>query len=254
MSITAVAAGSFRYRSAHGSALLAPGALLLGNAGSAYECTFEHSPGDRCIHFAYAPEALEEIAAAVPSVRRTEFRIHRIPPVPAILPLSVRAELQAAVHDAVRWEGLSFALAGEVLGLLADAARPSAPRSRRDERRVSEVLHAIETRYAEPQSIAELASMACMSPYHFMRTFREIVGATPYQYLLHTRLRRAAIAMGETGEPISAIAYDAGFGDLSTFAKAFRRAFNLTPGQFRVQVTAGRKAGAIASPLQRRSL
>jgi hypothetical protein len=85
MSITAIAAGSFCYRSTHGNALLAPGALLLGNAGSAYECSFERSPGDRGLHFAYAPDLLEEVAAAVPSVRHTEFPVHRIPPVSAIL-------------------------------------------------------------------------------------------------------------------------------------------------------------------------
>jgi AraC family transcriptional regulator len=239
VSIVVIAAGSFRYRSTHGSVMLAPGALLLGNAGSTYECTFAHSPGDRCIHFAYTPDLIEEIAREVPAARGTEFRMHRIPPVPAILSLSARAVLQSATHDRERWEELALSAAGQVLGLLSDEAKPVAPRSRRDERRVSEVLQAIETRHAEPLSIAKLSSMACMSPYHFMRTFRALVGVSPYQYLLHTRLRQAALAVGETSESIAAIAYGAGFGDLSTFAKAFRRAFALTPVQFRAAVRAG---------------
>jgi AraC family transcriptional regulator len=98
----------------------------------------------------------------------------------------------------------------------------------------------IESRHTEPFAIAELASIACMSPCHFMRTFRDAVGVTPYQYLLRTRLRYVAIDLGTTNEPVSAIAFDAGFGDLSTFAGMFRRVFGLSPGRYREEVNAGR--------------
>lgn len=241
MSIAAVVAGSFRYRSTRGSVMLAPGALLLGNFGSAYECTFDHSPGDRCINFAYTPACFEEIARGVPAARRMDFSSHRIPPVPAILPLAARAELHGVQHDAMRWEELSLSIAGDVLGLLTDDAPHRSPRSGRDERRVLSALQMIEDCYAEPLSIAELAGVACMSPYHFMRTFRDVVGVTAYQYLLQTRLRHAAVGLGTTREPVSAIAFGAGFGDLSTFAEAFRRSFDLTPSQYRAAVGAGAK-------------
>src|SRR5258708_4282595 len=71
-------------------------------------------------------------------------------------------------------------------------------RNDRDERRISGVLQEIETRYTEPLSIAELACIARMSPWHFMRIFRDVVGVTPYQYLLRTRLRHAAVELGTT--------------------------------------------------------
>ena len=54
--IGAIIEGSFRYRSTHGSAILTPGALLLGNAGDPFECTYEHTLGDRCISFYYTPD------------------------------------------------------------------------------------------------------------------------------------------------------------------------------------------------------
>ena len=60
-----------------------------------------------------------------------------------------------------------------------------------------------------------------MNPCHFMRIFHDIVGVTSYQYLLQTRPRHVAIALGTTREPISAVAFDAGFGDLSTSRKCF---------------------------------
>ena len=40
----------------------------------------------------------------------------------------------------------------------------------------------------------DLAGTAAMSPYHFLRTFRAVVGMTPHQYILHTRLHRAAVS------------------------------------------------------------
>ena len=126
-------------------------------------------------------------------------------------------------------------------GLLAGPAYSNRPPSRRDERRVADALHVIEARYVEPLSIAELAGVACMSPYHFMRTFRQVVGLSAYQYLLQTRLRHAAIALGTTSEPVSAIAFDAGFGDLSTFSETFRRVFDLAPGQYRIAISSRMK-------------
>ena len=78
-----------------------------------------------------------------------------------------------------------------------------------------------------------LAREAGMSPYHFLRTFRQVAGVTPHQYVLRTRLNRAAVRLRTCGEPISAIAFDAGFGDLSTFNRRFRRLMGCSPGAYR---------------------
>jgi AraC-like DNA-binding protein len=56
---------------------------------------------------------------------------------------------------------------------------------------------------------------------------------TPYQFLLAQRLRRAAVRLRQTTDPISGIAYEAGFGDLSTFNRRFRRIIGMTPGVWR---------------------
>ena len=68
-----------------------------------------------------------------------------------------------------------------------------------------------------------------MSPYHFLRTFRAVVGMTPHQYILHTRLHRAAVRLRRTADSISAIAFAAGFNDLSTFNRRFARIMGLSP-------------------------
>ena len=74
-----------------------------------------------------------------------------------------------------------------------------------------------------------------MSPYHFLRTFREVVGVTPYQYVLRTRLHRAAVRLRRSSAPISTIAFDAGFNDLSTFNRRFRRLMGSSPRAYRAR-------------------
>jgi len=82
-------------------------------------------------------------------------------------------------------------------------------------------------------SVGALAREAGMSPYHFLRTFRRVAGMPPHQFVLRLRLNRAAIRLRTTQEPISAIALDAGFADLSTFNRRFRRIMGVTPGAYR---------------------
>ena len=73
-----------------------------------------------------------------------------------------------------------------------------------------------------------------MSPYHFLRTFRAVAGVTPYQFILGQRLRQAATRMRQTTDPIADIAFESGFGDLSTFNRRFRRVMGVTPGAWRL--------------------
>jgi AraC-like DNA-binding protein len=229
--IVAVAEGSFRYRTDQGEALLYPGALMLGNAGAAYECGHEHGVGDRCICVHYAPALFEEIAAGS---RRQRFGAAMLPALPSLAALTVAVERVASgPAEAAAAEALAFALAEKVTATAA--GEPSAQRGPKaaDARRVSAVLREIEADAASPLDLGAMALRAGMSPYHFLRTFRRLTGVTPYRYVLELRLRRAAACIADTREPISAIAFDEGFGDLSTFNGRFRRTFSMTPSAYR---------------------
>ena len=85
----------------------------------------------------------------------------------------------------------------------------------------------------EELSLGALARDAALSPYHFLRVFRARVGMTPHQYVLRTRLHRAAVELRTSDRPIAAIALDAGFNDLSTFNRQGKRAQGASPGAFR---------------------
>jgi AraC family transcriptional regulator len=209
--IAAVTEGSFECRSTRGAAVLAPGALLLGNEGDRFECGHRHGTGDRCLAFHFMPDSLEGIVAAVP----------RLPPLPALLPLCAAAEAARDAGDGTRLEELACASP-------APSPRrwpmPAGPRQRRIEAEAGETL-----------SLANLAHDAAMSRYHFLRVFRQVVGMTPYQYALYTRLHRAAVRLRRSDEPVLAVALDAGFADLSTFNRRFRRLVGMTPSAFRAR-------------------
>jgi AraC family transcriptional regulator len=231
--IAAVTAGTFHYRTTVGGAVLAPGAVLLGNHGTCFECGHEHSTGDRCLSFHFAPDQLESIVAAVPGVRRAAFTVPRLPPLPSLVPLLATAEAARDDGDSAELEELALRLPAGVAAIVAGAAKVQRSPTARDARRIADALRRIEAEAGENLALADLAREAAMSPYHFLRTFRQVVGLTPHQFVLHTRLHRAAVRLRRSDEAVSAIAFDLGFNDLSTFNRRFRRVTGLSPTAYR---------------------
>jgi AraC family transcriptional regulator len=227
--IAAVLHGTFQYRTAHGSATLAAGALLLGNAGTCFECGHQHGVGDRCLSFHFAPDYFEDVVAAVPGARRAAFAVPRLAPSASFTPLIAAAE----TADAMELEELSLCIAGAAAARLAETKRDAAAPSHRDAQRVSEAVRRIEAEAHEPLTVGALAAAAAMSPYHFLRRFRAVIGITPHQFVLAQRLRRAAARLRQSDESVTAIAYEAGFSDLSTFNRRFRRIMGVTPTGYR---------------------
>jgi AraC-like DNA-binding protein len=238
--IAAVLEGSFRYRTTQGSALLASGAVLLGNHNHCFECGHEHGVGDRCLSFHFAPEFLEGVLAAVPGARQLAFAIPRLPPLPSMISLIAAAEAARDAGDAARLEEHALQFAGSVSAALADTGRTPAEPSRRDQRRIATALRRIEADAHQSLSLAGLAREAAMSPYHFLRTFRAVVGLTPHQFVLHTRLHRAAVHLLRSHDDVCAIALASGFNDLSTFNRRFRSLTGMTPTAYRNAAAARR--------------
>jgi AraC family transcriptional regulator len=240
MCVAVVTSGTFTYRTTQGTAVLAPGAALLGNDGHCFECGHEHGVGDRCLSFHFSPELVESVVSALPGARQLAFTRPALPPLPELIPVVADA---AAARDGsaaeTSFEELALSLVAKVgaalAGLHSSARLPQRVRdpNKRDARRVTEALRRIEAESGLPLSLQELASDAAMSPYHFLRTFRAVAGVTPHQYVLHTRLQRAAERLRSSNDRISVIALEAGFSDLSTFNRRFRRLLGASPGAYR---------------------
>jgi AraC-like DNA-binding protein len=86
-----------------------------------------------------------------------------------------------------------------------------------------------------------VARTSGLSAFHFLRLFTKVLGVTPHQYLLRSRLRRAAQLLADESLPITGIALDVGFNDLSNFVRTFRRAAGVSPRGFRAAARGERK-------------
>ena len=239
--MAAVLEGSFQYRCDSGRALLYPGAVMLGNLGACYECGHDHGSGDRCVSLHVSPALFGEIAASMAGGSGFRFQAAMLPALKALYrPMAEIAALTAntgaastATPNHMAVEELVIDMAETVVEAAAGGTARSISPSPADSRRISRVLRHIEAHAAEAIDLGSLAAVACMSKYHFLRSFRRSTGVTPHQYLLGLRLHRAAQRLCSSRDPVSAIAYDAGFGDLSTFNASFRARFGASPGNFR---------------------
>jgi AraC-like DNA-binding protein len=232
--VAVVLAGSFLARTDRGRVLLGPGAILLGNAGSAYEYRHVDDGGDRSIMFDYDEALLEEVGRSLGAGLRARAAFERacIPPSAgsAAAAALAREALRGVDPDALREAGLAVlaaALTGRQAG--ASAARPSP----HQQRRVAQVMRRIEQHPADDCSLDSLARMAGLSSFHFLRVFRALTGQTPRQFVIAARLRAAAALLCTTRDPVIAIALNAGFGDLSHFHASFTRWFGTSPRAYR---------------------
>ncbi|MCE9521761.1 MAG: AraC family transcriptional regulator [Alphaproteobacteria bacterium] len=235
VSIAAVIAGTFHYRGDAGAALLYPGSLMLGNAGTCFECGHKHGTGDRCIAFHFAPSLFEEVSATAAGSHCFRFTAPMLPAMPDLMPMLVEIEASSGSARAIAGETLALRLVELVGGALSGVRAPTLAPSSGDARRVSAVLRYIEHNADGAIDLDRLAAMAAISKYHFLRVFRRVTGLTPYKFLLGVRMRRAAVRLRTSRAPVSQIAFEAGFGDLSTFNKRFRDLFGATPSRFRLR-------------------
>jgi AraC family transcriptional regulator len=100
--------------------------------------------------------------------------------------------------------------------------------------RMRRVLDYIDQHLEDDISISELAQVAHLSEFHFARVFATTMGMPPQRYVSQRRLAAAKKMIGVGKLPLSEIAFRSGFSSQASFTRAFRRATNMTPGEFRL--------------------
>lgn len=225
--------GTFSYCSSRGESILAPGAILLGNPCDCFECGHQHSIGDSCLSFHLDPGFYEAILAEIPGGPRG-LTLDR----PAMPPQSRHAFLllkaDAALDDPRAAEEFAYEVAAYVATRIADAPVTTCVAAS-TAKRIQETAHWIKSNADQPLPLVGLAAQACMSPYHFLREFKRVIGMTPHQFVLSLRLRNAAKRLRHGDEPVLQIAIESGFSDLSEFHRRFRRMLGVTPGDYRIR-------------------
>jgi AraC family transcriptional regulator len=87
----------------------------------------------------------------------------------------------------------------------------------------------IDTHFTENLSVEKIAQEASLSQYHFFRLFKTIHKQTPHQYIHQKRLLFAKKALESGHYSVSDVAIIAGFPDIYTFSKAFKKAYKISP-------------------------
>ena len=100
-------------------------------------------------------------------------------------------------------------------------------------RRLKRAKDFIDSSLGERIDLAQTARVACLSPHHFLRSFKAVFGVTPHRYLTEARLDRAKDLLRRTDLPVTEICYAVGFESLGSFSALFRRRVGASPSEFR---------------------
>lgn len=100
---------------------------------------------------------------------------------------------------------------------------------------VQRTIESIVERLDQAFDYEELAAEARMSSFHFHRIFSGMVGETPLELTRRLRLERAAWRLASTAQPVTQIAFDAGFESHESFTRTFRAHYDTSPSGFRAR-------------------
>ena len=234
-SLSYVRKGSFGCLARGQSFELVTGSLMVGYPGDEYVCTHEHHHGgDECLSFQLAPELVDAIGGPA-----APWRAGAIPPVAELMVLGELAQASAEGNAELGLDELGVSLAARFV----DAARGTKSNGHRstDRRRAVEAAHWIDAHSSEDVDLDRIATAAGLSPFHFLRLFSGVLGVTPHQYLVRSRLRHAARLLADAERAVTEVALDVGFADLSNFVRSFHRAAGVSPRGFRKAARGDRK-------------
>ena len=123
-------------------------------------------------------------------------------------------------------------------GVVHDVSSISAERATTREelwRRLHRGRDFIHANASNDVGLSDAARAACLSPFHFLRSFRQVFGITPHQFLTRCRIGRAKFLLERTELPITEVCFDAGFVGVGSFTTLFHRSTGLSPRAWRLR-------------------
>jgi AraC family transcriptional regulator len=100
-------------------------------------------------------------------------------------------------------------------------------------KRLSVALDCLHSCTFENVELEQLAQAACLSKYHFLRLFRQMMGLSPHQYIQQLRLEKAKHLLKTTAVPVQDLAVLLGFENSQSFSRLFYQRMGLYPSQYR---------------------
>lgn len=99
--------------------------------------------------------------------------------------------------------------------------------------RLMKVMRYVNENISKEITSDELAELACVTKSHLGRLFRESLGTSPLQYVIHNRVKCAQRLLMTTDYSINRIAMEVGYADVSYFIRVFRKTIGVTPQEYR---------------------
>lgn len=233
-SISFIEQGSYTLEVGRRRWRMAPGVVFITWPGTTYRCEHgEEFPSDVSLLVQYAESFVEELAEAAQLRDGALAHVSALDNRLAYLYQRLK-RLAPGGPDALAAE----TVAGELLAAVSGRAAEAAPRRLHKSHQLAWYFERVEAaralmdeEYQSSHSLASLARLAGMSPFHFARIFQELTGTPPHRYLLKVRLAQAAARLRD-GAGVTQTCFATGFTNLSHFIRLFRRTYGLTPSQF----------------------
>lgn len=236
-SVSYVRRGSFGYRTRGVCYELVAGSVLVGHPGDEFMCTHDHHLcGDECLAFHLSPDFVDLIGGDADT-----WRTGCLPPLPELMVLGELAQAAAARQSDVGLDEAGLCFVSRFVEVVT-GRRPAPQRvTARDRQRAVDAAMWIHTHSPEEMDLEHVAGQAGLSPFHFLRMFSRVLGVSPHQYLVRSRLRHAARLLTDGDRTVTDVALDVGFADLSNFVRTFHRAAGVSPRAFRQAARKGLK-------------
>jgi AraC-like DNA-binding protein len=119
---------------------------------------------------------------------------------------------------------------------------------------VERVIAAMRSRIDQPMTLRQMARIGFASPYHFNRTFRQITGVPPSQFLYALRLDAARRLLTQTQKKVIDICYEVGYNSVGTFTRRFAYVLGVPPTRFRKLIGSPARATSACAPMERWSV
>lgn len=190
-----------------------------------------------CVHLTLEPTLLKRVAADCNLSSNVEVDCRIAIADPTILHLAqlFKAELLGGgLGGQLYTESLSNVLAVHLLRNYSSfAAKPCFQDGILADLKLAQLKDFIETHLAEELTLAQMAAVVNISPFHFSRAFKAATNLPPHRYLIARRIERAKGLLSVTRLAVSEVAARVGFSNQSHFSVQFRRATGMTPKTYR---------------------
>lgn len=231
-------AGLFaKHESPRRNVIATPNHALFIARDTPYRISLPGAIGDECLTLRFAPSALAKLAPHASRRDRFDsaaFATHTLLPPGLVLARGLLwRRIASGAFDVLELELRVLELLAAVLRVAEKQHEARACESLAQRRHVTRVIEAVSLAPERRWTLAALAELAGVSPWHLARGFRARMGVSLYRYVLRARLANALPAVLEPTTDLSRIAHDAGFASHSHFTARFAAVFGCTPRDLR---------------------